>query len=86
MKSEWKSFRVDRKTTKNPRPVRDFVAYPEHLQLERARIKDLAKQKEWLPLKYRDLDIYNLEMESSESGDSESEVQNSSSDESAPYI
>ena len=81
-----KIVREDRKTTKNPRLVRDFVAYPEQLQLERDRIKDLAKQKEWLPLKYRDLDIYNLEMESSESGDSESEVQNSSSDESAPDI
>jgi hypothetical protein len=78
-KSEWKSFRVDKQKTKSPRSFSDFVAYPEQLHLERARIKDLAQQREWLPVKYRELDIYNLDSSKS----SDSELQSSSSDDAA---
>jgi hypothetical protein len=39
------------------------VAYPKPLTLENARIRDLRAQKEWLPRKYTNCSIYNLEEE-----------------------
>jgi hypothetical protein len=58
--SEWKSFRVQQENTRRASTYDTFIAYPHPLKLEKDRIRDLRKQREWLPGKYKDLDIYNL--------------------------
>ena len=60
MDSEWKSFRVQQKKPKRASTYDTFVAHPQPLKLEKNRIRDLRKQREWLPGKYKELDIYNL--------------------------
>lgn len=47
-----------------------FVAYPEVLAVENERIRDLRKQKRWLPHRYYDVNIYNLlEADEEDEGD-----------------
>jgi len=65
----WRSYRVEEATTRRPEAFETFVAYPSQLLLEDERIKDLACQRQWLPSKYRDLDIYNLKENGKESPD-----------------
>jgi hypothetical protein len=60
MDSECESFRVQQKTPKWASTYDTFAAYPKQVKLEKNRIRDLRKQREWLPAKYRDLDIYNF--------------------------
>jgi hypothetical protein len=60
MDSEWKSFRVQQENPRQASTYDTFIAYPQPLKLENNRIKDLRRQREWLPGKYNDLEIYNL--------------------------
>ena len=60
MDSEWHSFRVDQATPKRAATYDAYVAYPEPLKIDRNRIRDLRKQREWLPAKYQDLVMYSL--------------------------
>ena len=71
--SEWKSFRVQQKTPGQASTYDTFVAYPKPLQLEKNRIRDLQKQREWLPAKYRDQDIYNLNEDDAASDEASTE-------------
>jgi hypothetical protein len=59
--SAWISHRIEQKQPKRAVPFDDCIAY-RGLQLENARIKDLRCQRDWLPARYRDLDIYNLDI------------------------
>ena len=65
----WRSYRVEEATTRRPEAFETSVAYPSQLLLEDERIKDLTCQRQWLPSKYRDLDIYNLKNNGKESQD-----------------
>jgi hypothetical protein len=73
MSNNWKSFRVEQKRSHTTAAFDTFIAYPDILKLDKKRIRDLCKQKEWLPEKYRDLDIYNLEEDDGSSSSEESE-------------
>ena len=65
----WKSYRVEQTKSRRAAAFETFIAYRSQLQLENERIKDLKIQKEWLPFKYRGLQIYNLEEKKDESED-----------------
>jgi hypothetical protein len=60
MDSKWKSFRVQQETSRRASAYDTFIAHPQPLKIEKNRIRDLRKQRQWLPAKYKDLDIYNL--------------------------
>ena len=60
MDSEWHSFRVEQATPKQAATYDAYVAYPKPLKIDRNRIRDLRKQREWLPAKYQDLVMYSL--------------------------
>ena len=51
----------DKKDSKNTKPFNHFIAYPEILQLENERIRDLHKFRPLLRPEYKDIDIYNLD-------------------------
>ena len=61
--SDWKTFLVTA-ASGAPGPRKGahtaFVAYPEDLAVENERIRDLRKQKRWLPRRYHGVNIYNL--------------------------
>ena len=69
----WKSYREEQTKMARVKTFDTFIAYPTQLKLENKRIQDLKMQKQWLPLKYRDLDIYNLEEHENDGRESESE-------------
>ena len=72
--SEWKSFRVQQEKPRRASAYDTFVAYPKPLRLELDRIRDLRKQKEWLPIIYKDLDMYNQKDEDAVSDSQEDEA------------
>ena len=74
MDSKWQSFRVQQKTSQRALTYDTFEAYLEPLKLEKKRIRDLRKQREWLPAKYRNLDIYNLSDEDAASDSNEDDA------------
>ena len=65
----WKSYRVEQTNSRRAAAFGNFLTYRSQLQLENERIKDLQIQKQWLPLKYNNLEIYNLEERTDESED-----------------
>jgi hypothetical protein len=68
--SPWTSHRVEQKTPINAKAFDRFVAYKEPIQLEKERVHDLRVQRDWLPVKYRDIDIYNLQVDGDDDEDS----------------
>jgi hypothetical protein len=60
-KAVWKSYRVEQTKSRGVVAFENFPAYRSQLLLENERIKDLQIQKQWLPSKYKNLEIYNLE-------------------------
>ena len=67
--SEWKSFRVQQENPRRASTYDTFIAHPQPLKLQKNRIRDLRKQRQWLPEKYKDLDIYNLKDDDAASDD-----------------
>ena len=74
MDSEWKSFRVRQENPRRASTYDTFVAHPQPLKLDRNRIRDLRKQRQWLPAKYTDLEIYNLNDDDAASDSQENEA------------
>jgi hypothetical protein len=71
MDSEWQSFRVQQEDSRRASTYDTFIAHPQPLKIEKNRIRDLRKQRQWLPGKYKDLDIYNLNDDDAASSDSQ---------------
>jgi hypothetical protein len=58
--AHWLSFHVPMRKVRKPLKPEKFIAYSEELTLENKQIKDLKKHRALLPVKLRQLIIYNL--------------------------
>ena len=58
--TDWNLYSVQLKDHDISNKTYDFfIAHTSRIKLENKLIKDLCKQKDWVPVKYRELDIYN---------------------------